>query len=348
MGEQATSESGLAPAAPPERVLPPPCPGCVHAGPSRSFKALGTQVTVWPDLDLEPWFRALERTLSRFKPDSDLSRLNRASGRLQVVSPLLYDAVSAALRAAAATDGAFDPTILPALESAGYSRSFERGPGAVGPPVPAGQWHRVCLVPALRAVILPAGVRLDLGGIGKGLAADGALRLLRSVPRALVDAGGDIALRTGPGDPPAEVEVESPFDPTRMLGVLRLRSGAVATSSTRGRAWGPGLHHLIDPRSGRPAESELVAATVVARTAAQADVLAKVCIIRGADAAFPLLGGLAASALLVTRRGDLILTPGMEEIFHVEPSRHCTEAAGRDPGRGGRPRPPCPGADPHR
>lgn len=305
----------LSPAAPPFPVFAP-------AAPSRRFRALGTQVTVWADRDLEPWFREVERTLSRFDPDSALSRLNRGAGALQVVPSMLYDAIAAALQAAEATGGAFDPTVLPAVEAAGYSRSFELGPARPAPPVPAGRWLEVRLVPALRAVLLPRGVGLDLGGIGKGLAVDGALQLLPDHPRALVDAGGDIAFRTAAGDPPVEVEVENPFDQEETLALLTLRCGAVATSSTLGRAWGNGLHHIIDPRTGRPTETDLIAATVVARTAAHADVLAKSCIVLGHADALPLLQRWHAAALLVTRSGDLIRTPGLEEFLHVDTQRN--------------------------
>lgn len=269
------------------------------------------------DADLEPWFRQVEQTLTRFDPESPLSQLNRMPGRWVVAPPLLYRAVAAAIRAASDTGGPFDPTVLDALEAAGYSRSFEAGQTPPGAPIPAGRWAEIRLAPEMKAIWLPHGVRLDLGGIGKGLAVDGALYRLRRLPRALVDAGGDIALRTAPGDPPALVAVADPFRPDRTLATFGLCHGAAATSSTLGRRWGAGLHHIIDPATGRPADSGIVAATVFAGKAVRAEVLAKACIVLGPQRGMALLKRAGAHGLLVLADGQTILTPGMEEYRYA-------------------------------
>ncbi|MFZ5825887.1 MAG: FAD:protein FMN transferase [Bacillota bacterium] len=265
--------------------------------------------------DLEPFFRRVEATLTRFDPESPLSRLNRMDGRWVVVPPLLHLAIRRALRAARLTGGAFDPTILPALVAAGYGRSFEQGPTETGPAQPAGRWREVQVGPG--AVWLPPGVQIDLGGIGKGLAADLALRRAwrDGGPPLLVDVGGDIALWAPETMPPWLVEVEDPFDPARTLAVVALRSEAAATSSTLGRRWGEGLHHLIDPWTGRPSESSLVSATVFAPSAAMADVLAKACILLGPERALPLLSARRCHGLMVTRAGRVIQSPGLEEFL---------------------------------
>jgi len=275
------------------------------------------EVTGAPE-DPAPWFERLERLWSRFDAESALSQLNRWAGRWVLVPPLLHLAVRRALEAARLTGGAFDPTILPALVAAGYGRSFELGPTDPGPPVPAGRWREVRLGPG--AVFLPGGVALDLGGIGKGLAVDLVLRWLqRGGPASslMVNAGGDLALWVREGDPPWGVEVADPFAPARTLATASLRRGAVATSSTLGRRWGADGHHIIDPETGRPADSGLVAATVFAPAAALADVLAKACLVLGAERALGLLASRRCHGLLVTADRDLILTPGLEEFIYV-------------------------------
>ncbi|MDB4897410.1 MAG: ApbE family lipoprotein [Firmicutes bacterium] len=274
---------------------------------------MNTWITVTgASTDLAPWFEQVEVNLSRFRPDSPLCQLNRMPEHWVVVPSLLFDAIEQGLAAAEATGGAYDPTILAALEASGYSRSFELGPSPTGPSQPAGRWQDVKLDYALNAVWLPAGVRLDLGGIGKGLAVDGGLEQLTSAPRAVINAGGDLAVRTAPGDGPVRIEVAEPWDLSRTMASFGVYRGAVATSSTLGRRWGDGLHHIIDPRTGLPAASGLIAATVVAGSAAQADVLAKACIVLGAEKALPLLHTYQSEALLVTEQHELLTTPAMK------------------------------------
>jgi thiamine biosynthesis lipoprotein len=284
--------------------------------PSETFRVMNTTVTVEGATGLEPWFKEAEATLSRFDPDSPLSQLNRSPGRWVVVPPLLFEAILLAIEAAERTGGAFDPTILDALEAAGYSRSFELGPLAIGQPVPAGRWREVQTIPGASAVWLPPGVRLDLGGIGKGLAVDHAMARLEGVPDLVVNAGGDLAVRTRPGAQPVEVEVADPLHPERTLVTFGLYGGSVATSSTLGRRWGPDLHHIIDPMTGRPARSGIVAATVVADRTAWAEILAKSCIVLGRDRGLALLAKQGCPGFLVAEDGTVIPTPGMEAYLY--------------------------------
>lgn len=278
-----------------------------------SFRALNTDIQIagtgW---DLAPWFEEVEETLSRFRPTSALQLLNSIPERWVVVPPLLYEAVNLALEASALTEGAFDPTIMDGLEAAGYRQSFEKGPSPATKPVPAGRWHEVRLAPEASAIWLPAGVRLDLGGIGKGLAVDRAMRLVCEAPRLLINAGGDMRIRTAPGDPPCLVDVEDPRDGDRIIATLAIQRGAVATSSTRGRAWGKGLHHIIDPRTGHPSETGVIAATVISGRAWRADILAKAAIILGPERGLQLLQANNAPGLLVMADGQIIKTPDLE------------------------------------
>lgn len=261
---------------------------------------------------MAPWFEEVEATLSRFRPESALQRLNATPERWVLAPDLLYKAVSLAVRAAAMTRGAFDPTILDGLEAAGYRRSFECGPAAPTRALPAGRWQEIRLAPERSAIWLPAGLRLDLGGIGKGLAVDLAMKLDPAAPRLLINAGGDLCVRTAPGDPPCLVDVEDPAEPSRLLATLAIRRGAVATSSIRGRTWGPGFHHIIDPRTGRPSNSGVVAATVIASRTWRAEVLAKAAIILGREEGLSLLKEHHAPGLLVMADGQVITTPDLE------------------------------------
>jgi thiamine biosynthesis lipoprotein len=162
-----------------------------------------------------------------------------------------------------------------------------------GDSLATGRWREIVL--DLDVLALPEGVALDLGGIAKGWTADrAARRASRLLPWGLVDAGGDI--RTF-GDVPAEgieVGVEHPFDPQVEVLRLALTHGALATSSIVRRSWGPNLHHLIDPRTGRPATTDVVQASIWAETCTEAEVNAKVALLRGV----PALGELAATLVL--------------------------------------------------
>jgi thiamine biosynthesis lipoprotein len=217
-------------------------------------------------------FDAVERSLSRFLPDSDLERLNRSRADAVIVSPLLATALDDALRAAAATDGVFDPTIAEALQAAGYDRTFPAlEPGLAGTPVPAGRWREIRLSGSL--VRRPAGLRLDLNGVVKGRTVDDALALLEG--EGFVSAGGDLATR-------GELTVALPGNDT-----VTLRSGALATSGVTTRSWrydnGETGHHLIDPATGTPADVRWECVTVCAGSCLAADVAAKTAFLLGDD-----------------------------------------------------------------
>jgi len=213
-------------------------------------------------------FERLEQVMSRFRPDSELSLLNREGS--MVVSPDLERVIELALEAREQTNGRFDPTVHDALVAAGYNRSFDRLPRErridAHPPARCG--GRVTLEASSGTVSLEPGFHLDLGGIGKGYAVDRAIEILAVAGPCLVNAGGDLAVR---GDRPWPIEIEE--GPT-----LELRSGAIATSGRDRRRWlasGEEHHHLIDPATGRAAQSDLLRVTVVASSAVEAEVLAK-------------------------------------------------------------------------
>jgi len=240
----------------------------------------------------ERLFQEVEARFSRFRADSELVHLNQTQDEAVRVSPDLAELVDLALAAARASDGIFDPTVIDALEAAGYDRSIESiRTGGTHPPrriaPQPDRWKQVMVEPTGGTVRLPAGVRLDLGGIGKGWAADRAGAMLQPLGAGMVSAGGDIrAWGDQLGAQPGQgwlVTLDHPEQPGRDLAWLRVRDGAVATSSITARRW-PGGHHLIDPRTARPANTDLLSVTALAPTVVQAEVAAKVALILGRKA----------------------------------------------------------------
>lgn len=229
---------------------------------------------------------------SRFREDSELSALNAAAGSEVPVSTLLMEAVQTALRAAQLTDGDVDPTVGEALIAIGYDRDFASvsaadPPGRVSIAAVPG-WRTVSIDPTRRTVRLSPGVRLDLGATAKALAGDRSAAAARAGAGCgvLVGLGGDISVA---GPPPAEGWLVRVTDDHR-AGVeapgqwITVRSGGVATSSTTARRWGD-AHHLIDPATGRPADSTWRTVTVAAASCVDANIASTAAIIRGEPAA---------------------------------------------------------------
>jgi thiamine biosynthesis lipoprotein len=241
----------------------------------------------------ENLFRTWEGVLSRFRPDSELQRLNRQAGRDVPVSDLLWTVAYRARDAAQATEGWFDFTLGHRLQAMGYNESWSRlekeSPDSVLlPPLINRGWERVQMDPVHRTIRVPVGVQLDFGGIAKGMAVDKAVEVLsqEGITPVLVNAGGDLAVAEVPHSGAWPVAVGEEMNP-----VVALHYGALATSGTSRRRWrraGVTYHHLLDPRTGYPSRTRVVRATVWAPTATQADVLAKVALLQGwrAGAAF--------------------------------------------------------------
>lgn len=278
----------------------------------RSFRAMGTDVELIvrdnsaPQAleDAEQEFHRLEALLSRFREDSELSRLNR-DGAIEA-GPDLRRVVQLALEARARTGGRFDPTVHDALVRAGYDRTFDDVPlegAALRAPAPA-------TAGAVRVrgerVELDRGVRLDLGGIGKGYAVERAADLLAQAGPCLVNAGGDVAVRGGTWPVGLEVATGSI--------TLELDAGGIATSGRDRRRWRRGgreLHHLIDPRTGAPSESDLLRVTVVADDAVEAEVAAKSLFLAGAAQALAEAEACRIPAVLVTADGRTLFAGGL-------------------------------------
>lgn len=289
-----------------------------------TFRAMGCQVLAAVDngdgdeerlAAVRVWFERWEQQLSRFRPTSDLCRLNAAGGPV-AVAPDLWEVLQAALDGAALSDGLVRPTVLAALEAAGYDRSFEalaQAMSAEAPAAPAlpSDWRVIRLDPSRRVVALPPGVGLDLGGVAKGWAASRAAAVLGRAAPALVDAGGDVAVSGPMADgSPWPVAIDHPLALGRSLGTLLLHQGAVATSGRDYRRWrqdGVERHHIIDPRTGRPAETDVLSATVLGPDGPRAEVAAKTALILGSRAGLAWIEARPQfAALLVLDSGQVL------------------------------------------
>ena len=306
----------------------------MHTGwTDRTFRVMGTTARVLiddgpPDAAdrAQDALDAYEAAWSRFRPDSELSLLNAAGGgRPVVVSAPTFALIARAVDAWRRTAGHFDPTGLAAIRAWGYDRDFVDVRSNAAPLVSTDSVRGfvgcagIELDPVVRAVTLAPGTTLDLGGIGKGYAADlVADQIASSGARSVcVDLGGDLRVcGTGPYDGAWEIAFDDATLATR-LGRLRFTSGAVATSTRLRRRWRRGtveLHHLLDPATGAPADSGLATVTVVAGDAWWAEVLAKAAFVAGADAGRRLLESEGAEGVLVADDGTIVETAGMARL----------------------------------
>jgi FAD:protein FMN transferase len=254
-----------------------------------------------------------------------LTGLNRAPEETVAVSPMMRRVVEAAVRAAHATGGLVDPTLLGEIERAGYDSHFE-GEGlplavalalapdrAPGRPAPDARWRGVRTDRRTGTITRPPGVSIDPGGIAKGVFADELASLLTGYGAFVVDCGGDMRLG-GRLRLAREVHVASPFDDST-LHTFTVASGGVATSGVGRRSWldrdGRPAHHLLDPASGRPAFTGVVQVTALAPTATEAEALSKAA----------LLSGPARAERLLVHGGAIVLDDGNFVVLE------CREAA---------------------
>jgi thiamine biosynthesis lipoprotein len=257
-----------------------------------SFRALGTSAVVATADEalagdacaaVERELEAIDRACSRFRPDSELSHVNAARGRCVSIGPLLVEALRVALDAARSTDGLVDPTVGGALRAAGYDATFRVVAARDGDTfcahfVAVPGWQTVELNEQAATVRVPSGVELDLGATAKALACDRAASAAAAVAgSALVALGGDIAVagEAPEGGWPVRISDDhaAPLDSPGPTVALEI--GGLATSSTTVRRWRSGsteLHHLVDPRTGRPTVSPWRTVSVAAKTCVDANV----------------------------------------------------------------------------
>ena len=312
--------------------------------PSHHFYAMGSHMTAWLDLadqqlaqrtlsQVEDLFHAAEARFSRFRTTSELAQVNAQAGQWTSVSNLFWRLLTRALHLSRATDGLFDPTVLNAVVATGYDRDFaqvrqratSRNDQALpAPPTLHGCWQAVELDPVQHALRLPPDVKLDLGGIAKGVTAQSSVNFLSQWGPCLVDAGGDLVAGDAPTGwpgwlvgiakptPPASVHADDL--PERDLARLWLKNSALATSGTDYRRWqqcSVTVHHLIDPRTGAAAVTDLLTVSVLAADAAVAEAWAKAALIRGAQAGCALLEAQQHPAALVDQQQQVTITSAL-------------------------------------
>jgi thiamine biosynthesis lipoprotein len=277
-------------------------------------------------LDRVPdWFEEWEQTLSRFRPDSELSRFNQTFDQPIEVSETFWEVFQAAQWADQFTNGLVTPTVLDAMLEAGYDRPFDD--------LPRDQFdssmrellkiHPLSVVvadEATHSITLPRSVRLDFGGVAKGWAAHEAVKRLKVFGPTLVNAGGDIAI-SGPmaKRQPWLVGVKNPFEPGTDIEVLYLKRGGVATSGKDRRHWSQnGLfrHHIINPLTGQPAETDVLTATVVAPTVMEAEAAAKAALILGREKGLEWIeSDPALAGLFILESGAVLYSQRMQEYL---------------------------------
>ncbi len=311
------------------------------------FRAMNTDVNAWlwsEDQrsarrglnEVEQFFHATHARFTRFEPTSELSALNASAGQPFAASPDMFEVVKLALKFSDLTGGLFNPTILGALEAAGYDRSFEGMKEIARQPVAT---SRVSAASSIgldgmhRTITLPMGVRLDLGGIVKGWAVQRATQQLALYGPCLVDAGGDImTIGSAPDTTGWLIDLADPFDREHDVMTLRIRDQAVATSGIDRRRWqradGTWQHHLIDPRTGQPSTSDLLTVTVVAPTTIDAEVYAKTVFLLGSEDGLRFVNEHPSlAACIITAGGEVTLSNTMQEYLDVNFSFSSTPVA---------------------
>jgi len=297
------------------------------------FRAMGCEMLAAIDSETESsmikqipvWFEEWEQVFSRFRIDSELSLLNMKHDQPVQVSDTFWSVFRAAQKAEYKTNGLVTPTLLDAILEAGYDRPFDVLPHqtsfqpdsilTTAQPLTA-----IAINEAAQTITLPVGMGLDFGGVAKGWAAQQAMKLLQAEGPVLIDAAGDIAV-SGPREAgePWKIGVADPFQPDEEIEVLYIDHQGVATSGKDRRRWsrnGVLQHHIIDPLTSQPAETDLITVTVIAPDVLQAEAAAKAAFILGSHAglewieAHPEMAG-----LLILDNGEMIYSTNMAEYL---------------------------------
>ncbi|MET9886518.1 FAD:protein FMN transferase [Streptomyces sp. NPDC006430] len=269
---------------------------------------------------------AVDLTCSRFRPDSELTRVNLAAGTSTTVSEYFAEALQAAMRAARLTDGAVDPTVGSAVIALGYDRTFaslrpdDARPLPVARPAPG--WQRIDFDPRTRRLRLPPHTCLDLGATAKALTADRAAQRAAAATGcgALVSLGGDLATAgpTPEGGWRIALADDHAQPATQQGPAVAVTGGALATSGIRVRTWrrdGRILHHIVDPATGEPATPPWRTVTVAAATCVDANTASTAAIVLG-DRAVDWLRHTALPARLVALDGHVVRLGGWPPDFH--------------------------------
>ena len=262
----------------------------------------------------------VDQLASRFRPDSELSRLNASAGRTVRLTEGLAELIEVAFRAARLTDGVVDPTVEGSMNLIGYDRDFavmdkdQPGRWPASRPVPG--WQSISWEATSRTVSLPRRVTLDLGATAKAACADRAAAVIadRLGCGVLVSIGGDLSI-AGPapaGGWNVGIANVSGIAADQVRQVVALESGGFATSGTAARSWtrdGRAVHHLLDPATGLPVDSPWRTVAVAAGNCVDANVAATAAVIKGSDAP-GWLAALGLPAVLVPASGEVVRTEG--------------------------------------
>ena len=295
---------------------------------SHEFRAMNTDIVLAAEGikgELQSTFELAARFIhesetrfTRFSNDSELSQLNNSNGAWFHASADLFEVIQLTRCYIEQTRGLFDPSILPDLRRIGYDRSMdlirETGIGSANLPSPSSRpqfsFDEILLKPEDSLISLPMGVSLDLGGIAKGWIAQKAAMILSEYCSTCgVSAGGDMYLIGLPESLSAwQVALDDPRNPGQNLALLNVPPGGIATSSVSKRTWtqaGKVRHHLIDPRTGEPAETEWLSVTVIAEDTSLCEVFAKTLLIAGPREAAEIANNAGISFLAVDRLGNI-------------------------------------------
>ena len=284
-----------------------------QALPLQQFRAMGCDISVVLSMpsgaqaqallaQVPAWFTHWERIFSRFRADSELSRVNAQAGQPVAVSAELLTVVQKAVNVAEQTQGLLTPLIGQAVLAIGYDRDFaqlhscERTPLATSQKTPqttpahaVADFRQIHCDHARLQLCIPAGSRLDLGGFVKGWCADETVRRLGRFAPALMDAGGDIAVSAAMNGAQAwPIAIARPWPETEDLALIGVMRGGVATSGRDYRRWvrdGQAQHHIVDPRTAQAAQTDIVSVSVSAASAFEAEVAAKHLLILGSESA---------------------------------------------------------------
>lgn len=293
--------------------------------------AEGSRDELLPGFELVRRFTAeCEERFSRFRDNSELCQLNRSAGTWFHSSTEMMDLVGEALDLYHLTGGLFDPSILNALQRSGYDRSMDEIKEighlleAVAALPFASHFGQTRLDITNEAILIPSDAQIDLGGIAKGWIAENAARLLADyTPACAVSIGGDLFFHGTPqGETAWQVSLEDPLDEQNVLAILSVGPGALATSTVTRRKWLQGnqeRHHIIDPRTGIPADSEWLSVSVATPKATAAEAFAKAILIGGSQVAAQFTAQYPDSWFIVVQPDGSLSGSNKSKEFLYEP-----------------------------
>lgn len=297
------------------------------------FKAMNTTLHTWllnnENQDkVEQWFYFVENKLSRFKPNSELSQLNRSNGKPFFMSPLLFEIMSEAIRYYKETDGLFNPFMGHIIEGLGYSESFEKlsTPSTCKWEVTEQPINEPYLLDKrMKCITLRRGVQVDLGGIAKAWSANYMMNKLHQagVARGAINAGGDI-VSWGAVEQDWEISIAHPLQTERDIITVRANNGfGIATSSRIKRSWkdqdGFLHHHLIDPRTQQSSTSDLIQVSVISSDLTIAEIVTKCVLLLGSESGIPWFKEKYPELALIAVREDLtIMEAGDFSDYSIE------------------------------